>query len=95
MSDTTLIKSLVAAIANDPEAMAELAEAMGPLVATRTALDDPWIDTKQAAIYLGFGSTSPIKKLTAARTIPFEQDAPGGKCWFKVSALDRWRQGGG
>jgi excisionase family DNA binding protein len=53
---------------------------------------DRWLDSRQAAAYLGM-SVHAIHKLTAARTIPFEQDAPGCKCWFKRSELDRWRRG--
>jgi excisionase family DNA binding protein len=50
------------------------------------------MDSKQAAAYLGI-SPSSLWKLTAARDIPFEQDKPGGKCWFKRSELDAWRAG--
>lgn len=53
------------------------------------ALGDRWMTTKEAADYLG-RSVSSIHKLTAARAIPFEQDAPGGKCWFLKSELDEW-----
>jgi excisionase family DNA binding protein len=50
------------------------------------------MDTKQAAEYVGV-TVAALHRHTAARTIPFEQDAPGGKCWFKRSELDDWRRG--
>jgi excisionase family DNA binding protein len=76
-----------------PEQLAVLAERLAPyLPAPEQPAQDGWLTTKQAADYLG---TTPnaLHKLTAARTIPFEQDAPGGKCWFKPSDLDAWRCG--
>jgi excisionase family DNA binding protein len=53
---------------------------------------DGWLDTKQAAEYVSL-TVAALHRHTAARTIPFEQDAPGGKCWFKRSELDAWRRG--
>jgi len=55
-------------------------------------IEDGWIDAKQAAAYLGT-TVSSLWKLTAAREIPFSQDGPGCKCWFKRSQLDAWREG--
>jgi hypothetical protein len=52
------------------------------------------MDSKAAAAYLGI-SIHALHKLTAAREIPFEQDGPGCKCWFRRSQLDRWRRGEG
>jgi excisionase family DNA binding protein len=51
-----------------------------------------WLTTKQAADYLGL-TTRAIHHYTAAQAIPFEQDTPGGKCWFLKSELDGWRRG--
>jgi hypothetical protein len=42
--------------------------------------------------YLGV-SLAALHKHTAARTIPFEQDAPGCKLWFRRDELDAWRRG--
>ncbi|HTA98822.1 MAG TPA: excisionase family DNA-binding protein [Solirubrobacteraceae bacterium] len=53
-----------------------------------------WMTSREAAAYLGLTLTA-LHRLTAARTIPFEQDAPGGKCWFNRTDLDTWRRGGG
>lgn len=88
---TAIAQTLIAEITADDGALAQLAAALMPFAKLP---EDGWMDSKAAAAYLGFGSTSPLKKLTAARAIPFEQDARGGKCWFKRSELDRWRAGG-
>lgn len=56
--------------------------------------DHGWLDTKQAANYLGL-SVDSLHKLTAARGIPFEQSSPNARCWFLRSELDRWRRKGG
>jgi excisionase family DNA binding protein len=61
-------------------------------VTSTTGQNDGWLGTNQAAAYLGISRTA-LHKATAARTIPFEQDAPGCKCWFKRSELDAWRCG--
>ena len=56
---------------------------------------DRWMNAREAAAYLGYGSVSPLHKLTAGRRIPFTQDVEGGKLWFKRSELDDWRRSGG
>jgi len=50
-----------------------------------------WMNSKNAAEYLGM-SRNALYKLTAARKIPFEQEGPGCKCYFKASELDTWRR---
>jgi len=45
------------------------------------------MDTRRAADYLGM-SVSAIHRLTAERAIPFVQNGPGAKCYFKRSDLD-------
>jgi excisionase family DNA binding protein len=78
----------------DDDALAELAARLAPfLPQPETADGDRWLNTRQAAEYLGI-SPNALHKLTAARTIPFQQDRPGAKCWFRQSELDGWRQGG-
>lgn len=74
----------------------EVEEARGILGVTpdEQAVDDPWMDTKGAASYLGMHPDT-LGKLAAARAIPYEQDAPGCKRWFRRSDLDRWRANGG
>lgn len=59
----------------------------------RAAASGRWLDSRAAAAYLGM-SVAALHKHTAARTIPFEQEAPNGKCWFDREALDAWRRGG-
>jgi excisionase family DNA binding protein len=54
------------------------------------AIEDRWMTTSQAAGYLGI-SVGSLHKLTAAREVPFSQDRPGGRCYFKRSELDAWR----
>lgn len=67
----------------------------------RLALDPPlpaepadgWLDSTAAAAYLGI-SRHALHRLTSDRRLPCSQDAPGGKLFFRRSALDDWRLGG-
>lgn len=86
-----MARLMLRTIASDPEALAELAEALAPHLRETTPEPDHWMDARAAAEYLGLPSVNALHKLTAARLIPFEQDARGGKCWFKRSELDAWR----
>jgi Helix-turn-helix domain len=89
---TDLAVALLAAL--DDDALDALAERLAPRLAGRLApTEDGWLDSKQAAAYLGV-SVNALHKLTAARAIPFEQDGPGCKLYFRRCALDRHRQGG-
>jgi excisionase family DNA binding protein len=72
------------------EELRELAEMLAPYLPDTSPRSDAWMESREAASYLGI-STNALHKLTAARTIPFEQKVPGGKCYFKRSALDAWR----
>jgi hypothetical protein len=87
-----MARLMLEVIASDPEALAELADALSPHLHHPAPEPDRWMDTKAAATYLGLPSANALHKLTAAREIPFEQDAPGGKCWFQKSQLDTWRR---
>jgi hypothetical protein len=78
----------------DDAAADELRAIIG-IEATAPSDPDPWITADQAAAYLGFKSVHALHKLTSADGIPFEQDAPNCKLYFKRSALDRWREDGG
>jgi excisionase family DNA binding protein len=89
-----LARALLAELLEDTEAMAELAAHLAsfmPQPATQQE-DDRWLGTREAALYLGL-SVNALHRLTAARAIPFEQDAPGSKCFFLRSELDAWRRG--
>ncbi len=82
----------------DDEALDSLAERLAPRLARRLESvphpSDEWLTAKAAAQHLGISVTA-LHKLTSARIIPFEQDGPGCRCWFKRSELDAWRERGG
>jgi excisionase family DNA binding protein len=80
----------------DGRALDRLAELLAPRLEglERSAEDDRWLAASEAARYLGMSLTA-LHKLSAARAIPFEQDGPGCKLWFRRSELDQWRRGGG
>jgi hypothetical protein len=80
----------------DDAALDALADLLAPKLERRlkpAAADDGWLDAKRAAAYIGL-SMNALHKLTAERAIPFEQDGPGCKTWFKRSELDEWRRAG-
>ena len=54
---------------------------------------DGWLDFDGALAHLEM-KRGTLYKLTSARTIPFHQDGPGCKLWFRRSELDEWRRGG-
>ena len=90
-----MARAILAELADDAEALGELAAALAPYLPQPAAGDeDRWLSTREAALYLGL-SVNALHRLTAAREIPFEQDAPGSKCWFLKSELMAWRRAGG
>lgn len=94
-----LAAALLAELRTDPDALRELAVALAPYVDEQTPAEDTWLDARQASEYLGLPLSGPnrrpyaLHKLTAARVIDFEQDVPGGRMYFKRSALDAYRRG--
>jgi excisionase family DNA binding protein len=56
--------------------------------------DFEWLDSRQAADYLGVHRDT-LRRLAAARAIPAEQDGRGCKLFFRRAALDDWRRSGG
>lgn len=76
-----------------PASFDHLADAVASRVAVRLnerrETTDGWMDSADAARYIG-RSISSLHKLTAARRIPFSQDGPGAKCFFRRSDLDDW-----
>jgi excisionase family DNA binding protein len=52
---------------------------------------DRWLDTREAAAYLGVHLDT-LRRLAAERRIPSYQDAPNCKLHFKRSELDAYRQ---
>jgi excisionase family DNA binding protein len=87
-TESTLGIALVAAL--DDAACERLAERLAPYLPS-PASGDGWLETDAAAAYLSI-PRSTLHKLTAERAIPFSQDAPGCKLYFKRSALDAWRE---
>ena len=85
---TELGRALLAQL--EPEDLAGLAERLAPFLRTPAASDDGWLNTKQAAEYLGI-SVHALHRLTAERRIPLHQDRPGARCFFRRSELDEWR----
>lgn len=77
------------------DAIERIAQRAAEIVAARSApaREDGWLDSKRAAGYLGI-SLYALHRLTAARCVPFEQAAPGCRCWFKRSDLDAWVRAG-
>ena len=78
-------------VAFDADALDELADALADRLVARLqgGDEDRWMETAEAAHYIG-RSPAALHKLTAARAIPFSQDGPRAKCYFRRSALDRW-----
>lgn len=88
-----LVRALIAELQGDEGAMRELAIALAPYLPQPSPADeDRWLSTREAAEHLGL-SVAAMHRLTAERSVPFEQDGPGAKCWFKRGALDAWRRG--
>jgi len=91
-----LAAAIVASL--DAPALDALADLLVPKLERRlkpaAVAEDGWLDAKRAAAYVGL-SMNALHKLTAERAIPFEQEGPGCKMWFKRSELDAWREAGG
>jgi hypothetical protein len=87
-----LAQALIAELT--PDDLAELAERLRPYLAPASPAEDGWLDTKQAALYLGL-TVKALHHRTADGSIPChrDSDAKGAKAWFLKSELDRWRRG--
>jgi excisionase family DNA binding protein len=88
---SALAKALLEDLA--PDDLAALAERLRPFLEPTSSErpgGDGWLTTKDAAAYLGV-SVNSLHKATAERRIPFAQDAPNARCFFKRSDLDEWR----
>ena len=57
---------------------------------TAPAESGGWLDFDGALAHLGM-KRGTLYKLTSSGTIPFHQDGPGCKLWFRRSELDEWR----
>jgi hypothetical protein len=97
-SQHELARGLVDAL--DDAALDVLADRLAPRIVARqairavTGVEDPWMTSRDAAAHLGM-SVNALHKLTSARLIPFEQDGPGCKLYFRRSLLDAWRERSG
>ncbi len=94
----TLGAALIAGL--DDDALDALAERLAPRLEARIGRPlgsevgaDRWMTTAEAAGYLGMTANA-LHKLTAARAIPFSQDGPGCRCYFRRADLDHWRESG-
>jgi len=68
----------------------QLAELVAERLAALTQDADAWLDTYEAAAYLGVHCDT-VRRLAAERTVPSEQKGPGCKLFFRRSDLDAWR----
>jgi excisionase family DNA binding protein len=85
---TGLAQALLAELG--PDDLAELARRLAPYLPTPPNGAGGWLTTAQAAEHLGI-SVHALHRLTAARSIPFSQDGPGARCYFRQSDLNEWR----
>jgi len=99
MGDRPVSADLARAIVEslDDRALDRLACLLSPRLAGITdgqtlASANGWLDARAAAEYLGLPSADQLHKLTAARTIPFSQERPGAKCYFRRGDLDAYRK---
>jgi excisionase family DNA binding protein len=72
-----------------PDDLEQLAERLAPFL-TPAAPTDGWLTTHQAADYLGL-SVDAVHRLTSQRRIPFSQERPRAKCFYRRADLDAWR----
>jgi excisionase family DNA binding protein len=76
----------------------ELATRVADQIAARlgAAEDDPgdsWLDSRNAADYLGISRTT-VRRLAAEGSLDTEQAGTNCKLYFRRSELDRWRRCG-
>jgi len=86
---TALARALIDELASDPEALERLRDLIGNLPTDPPATDG-WLDTKRAAEHLGV-SVHALHRLVADRRVPYHQERPGARCWFRRAELDAWR----
>jgi len=83
-----VVAALLAELTEDD--LAQLALRLAPYLPDRTPDRDVWLNTTDAAEYLGL-SRHGLHRLTADRAIPVSQDGPGARCYYRRSDLDRYR----
>jgi hypothetical protein len=89
-------ENAVVVLGADERALRRLAELLAPYMPApapvATADQDRWMNSREAAEYAGTTRYA-LQKAMGAREVHFEQDAPGGKAWFKRADIDAWRRG--
>lgn len=88
MIDYSVLESRLVAI----EARLDAVE-VGAVDDAYVSATDPWFDTCHAAAHLGITPKALRKIAGERRKVPFEQEGPGCKMWFRRSALDAYRRG--
>lgn len=73
---------------------ARVADAIVERLGSERGVEDEWLDSRQAAEYLGLHRDT-LRRVAAARTIPSEQDGRGCRRFFWRAGLDEWRRSGG
>lgn len=71
-----------------------IAELIAAKLASQARQDDEWLDTREAARYLGVHRDT-LRRFAAAGRVNCQQDGPGCKLYFLRSDLDRCRTCGG
>jgi excisionase family DNA binding protein len=69
-----------------------VAERVAARLAAPVTAGDEWLDTREAAEYLGVHRDT-VRRLAAERVVPSEQEGPGCKLFFRRGDLDAWRCG--
>src|SRR4051794_24321149 len=87
-------QAVPAIIVGDESGLRRLAELLAPYMPAPATPGEPdrGMCTREAAEY-GGTTAAALHKAMAAREVQFEQDAPGGKAWFKRADVDAWRRG--
>lgn len=87
------------AVTLDEAQLDDLAERVASRLAARLGHRDDgadrWLDSAGAVEYLGLTSKHALHRLTSERAIPFSQDGPGARCYFRRCDLDAWREAKG
>lgn len=77
--------------ADDVERIARrVAELLRPELRPSATSADRWLTTAEAAEHLGL-TLHALRHLVARRAIPYSQERPGARQFFKRTDLDRWR----
>lgn len=87
-----IVASLAAELEADPAMAETLADALAPYLRDRGA---GWLAAPDAVGYLGLGSLDALDRAVSAGLPCAQPHGPGGRRYFKRSALDAWMEGTG